>query len=324
VIKKFLTVAIIAAVVVTAGGYNNVVSAASQSEGTIPTSGDLCGGTGGNGKITRIDEGTFTIAERNGSSLVVNLRRQATIKASTGQASLSNLKIGDSVTLVGDANRDGTFGADTVVLCGSGTEAESNSAQLKNNAVHYKKVSSNIRIATMLIVGAVWLGLVIFLFSRKKNFVYVLLFTIFYFYLYKVIDYTLLQYQSLLVLKHFVPNLMLNGIQGGRSINLIPLVTLTAGDAKTSLLNILMLMPFGLGLPFITDWRMKRVVIAGMFVSVGIELLQLATGLIGHMTFRVADINDVLFNTLGAMIGYMLFIGFVRTARRVFRDSTRL
>jgi glycopeptide antibiotics resistance protein len=33
------------------------------------------------------------------------------------------------------------------------------------------------------------------------------------------------------------------------------------------------------------------------------------------MTFRIADINDVLFNTAGAAIGYMLFVGFVRLCR---------
>jgi len=190
------------------------------------------------------------------------------------------------------------------------------------NVAHYRRVSIDVLIGTIAVVGALWVGLVVFLFSRKKSFVYLLLFTIFYFYLYKVIDYTLLQYQSLLVLKHFVPNLMLNGIEDGKSINLIPLVTLTTADAKTSLLNILMLVPFGLLVPLVTNWRMKKVVIAGMLFSVGIELLQLVTGLLGHMTFRVADINDVLFNTLGVTIGYLLFIGFLHTVRGVFRGTT--
>lgn len=272
-IKKLLLAAVLAVTVVTASGYGGGVSAASQSEGIMPTSGDLCNGTDGNGKITSAGNGTSS--------------------------------------------------ADTVVLCNA-TEARSNSAQLKNNAAHYKKVSSNLRIATLLTIGVVWLCLVIFLRSRKKSIVYILLFSVFYIYLYKVIDYTLLQYQSLLILKHFVPDLMLNGIQDGKSVNLVPLVTLAAGDIKASLLNILMLIPFGLGLPFITNLRMKKVVIAGALFSVGIELMQLITGLIGHKTFRVADINDVLFNALGAMVGYMLFVSFVRVVRRAYRGDKKL
>jgi len=322
-IKKLVVAVIIVAAVMASGCCAGVASASSQAEeSAMPSSGDLCGGTGGNGKISHIGEGTFTITERNGNSLLVTLRGQATIKTPTGQTTLSRLTVGDSVTLVGDANHDGTFSADMVVLCGSGARSQNDATQLKDNVAHYKRVSSTIRIATIITVAAIWLGLVGVLFSRKKHFVYLLLFTIFYFYLYEVVNYTLLQYQSLLVLKHFVPNLMLNGIQADKSINLIPLVALTMGDVRTSLLNVLLFMPFGFGVPFIADWRMKKVVAAGMFFSIGIELLQLVTGLIGHMTFRVADINDVLFNTLGATLGYLVFIGFMRMVRRVFRGNT--
>ncbi|HWC57753.1 MAG TPA: VanZ family protein [Candidatus Paceibacterota bacterium] len=119
----------------------------------------------------------------------------------------------------------------------------------------------------------------------------------------------------LLFLKHFMPNLMLRGVEGGRSINLIPLATLTTRDITTSLLNIALFVPFGFGLPFVTNLSLKKVVIAGALFSIGIELLQLVTGLVAHMTFRVADINDVLFNTLGVIIGYVLFVGFARMFR---------
>ena len=57
--------------------------------------------------------------------------------------------------------------------------------------------------------------------------------------------------------------LILNGYAVGENINLIPLITLTAEDLKTSLLNILLLIPFGFGLPFITSLRMKKIVIMG-------------------------------------------------------------
>jgi glycopeptide antibiotics resistance protein len=173
-------------------------------------------------------------------------------------------------------------------------------------------------LVTALLLGLVWLGIVAFLrLKRKKGSVYLLFFTIFFVYIVKVLDYTLFQFQSLLLLKHFMPHLILKGQTAGKDINPIPLVTLTRKDLITSLLNMLLFVPFGFGLPFITNLRMKKIVVIGMLFSIAIEFLQLVTGLLANITFRIADINDVLFNTLGAAIGYMLFIGFVRSYRYV-------
>jgi glycopeptide antibiotics resistance protein len=178
-----------------------------------------------------------------------------------------------------------------------------------------------IGLSTILLWGSIWFGIVAFLRAkRKKSLVYLLCFTIFYIYLYKVLDYTLFQFQSLLLLKHFLPDLMLNGVTADESFNLIPLITLTIEDSRTSLLNILPLMPFGFGLPFITNFCVKRIVVIGALSSIAIELLQLITGLTAKMTFRIADINDVIFNTVGVAIGYVLFIGFVRIYRRISRN----
>jgi glycopeptide antibiotics resistance protein len=325
-LKNIIITAVVIATV-TLNGYTDIALAASQSEGVLPKSGDLCGGTGGNGQIESIGNNSFTLKLNEGgnkkltegSNLVVNLANQATIETSTGPGSLSDLKIGDRVTLVGDSHRDGTFTADAVVLC-SATQGNPITVRNKNPEV-YKKVSSTINIATILFVGLIWLGIIVyFLLKKRKSLVYLLFFTIFYIYLYKVLDITLLQFQSLLFLKHFVPDLMLNGIESGRSMNLIPLATLTFEDLKTSLLNILMMMPFGFGLPFITNLRFKRVVMSGLLLSIAIEFLQFATGFISSMTFRVADVNDLIFNTLGVAIGYILFVAFVRLYRHISRN----
>jgi glycopeptide antibiotics resistance protein len=169
---------------------------------------------------------------------------------------------------------------------------------------------------TALLFGLMWIGIVMFLrLKKEKGFVYLVFFTIFYVYLFKVLDYTLFQFQSLLLLKYFMPNLILNGQTAGESINLIPLITLLPQDLTTSLSNILLLIPFGFGLPFITNLRMKKVVAIGVLFSITIELLQLVTGLVASLTFRIADINDVIFNTFGVAIGYLLFVGFVRIYR---------
>ena len=172
---------------------------------------------------------------------------------------------------------------------------------------------------TVLLFGLIWIGIVTFL-RLKKSLAYLIFFTIFYVYIIKVLDYTLFQYQSLLFMKHFMPDLILNGQTVGKDLNLIPLITLTPQDLETSLLNILLLIPFGFGLPFITNYRMKKVVVIGALFSIGIEIMQLITGITANITFRIADINDVIFNTVGVAIGYILFVGFVRIYRHISHD----
>jgi len=168
----------------------------------------------------------------------------------------------------------------------------------------------------VLLFGLIWIRIVTFL-RLKKSLTYLIFFTVFYVYIVKVLDYTLFQFQSLVLLKLFMPDLILNGQTAGNSMNLIPLITLTPQDLKTSLLNILLLMPFGFGLPFITNFRMQKIVVMGALFSIVIEFLQLITGYMAKITFRIADINDVIFNTVGVAIGYILFVGFVRIYRHI-------
>lgn len=173
----------------------------------------------------------------------------------------------------------------------------------------------------VLLFGLIWISIVTMLWvKQKKSLVYLIFFTLFSIYLFKVLDYTLFQFQSLLLLKYFMPDLILQGQGPGKTMNLVPLFTLTLQDLKTSLLNILLLVPFGFGLPFITNLRMKKLVVIGALFSIVIELLQLVTGLIANITFRVADINDVIFNTVGVAIGYILFVGFGSIYHHISRD----
>jgi glycopeptide antibiotics resistance protein len=171
-------------------------------------------------------------------------------------------------------------------------------------------------VLTLLLFGLIWIGIATFLrLKKKKNLAYLIFFTLFYVYLFKVLDYTLIKFQSLLLLKYFSPHLILNGQAPGETMNLIPLIALTPQDLKTSLLNILLMIPFGFGLPFITNLRLKKVAIIGALFSIVTEILQLITGFIAGIAFRIADINDVIFNTLGVVVGYLLFVGFVRIYR---------
>lgn len=159
---------------------------------------------------------------------------------------------------------------------------------------------------TVAVAGVVWIVLAWHLHRRGRNVVYLALFTVFFVYCFKVLDYTLFQFQSLLLLQHFDPNLILNGVPDGERLNLVPLVALERADIQTSLLNVALMVPFGLGLPFLTGLRWGSVVAAGA-LSVTIELLQLVSGVLGGITFRIADVNDVIFNVTGAALGCLLY-----------------
>ena len=319
--KKIFIGCLLAAVF---AGYGSFALAAKNSD----TKGDLCGGTGGNGQVVSVGSNEFVITRNNdGKQQTIHLTNNATIETSAGFVNLSDLKTGDRITLVGGPNKDGSFTVYAIVVCAKTSNttmqekggAEAAPFAVRNNDPSYNKVNGVINRAIWLPVFLLWLGISVFLrIKKKKSFVYLLFFTIFFVYLYKVIDYTLLQFQSLLLLKHFLPGLMLNGLSAGKSINIVPLFTLAAQDIKTSLLNILMMMPFGFGLPFISSFRMKKVVLAGFYLSIVIELLQFITGFLANTTFRVADINDIIFNTLGVAIGYVLFVVFIRICRRLF------
>jgi glycopeptide antibiotics resistance protein len=70
--------------------------------------------------------------------------------------------------------------------------------------------------------------------------------------------------------------------------------------------NFIMLLPLGIYLPLLYK-RLRRfsgffaVLFLCLFVSIGIELLQLIT------SYRSADIDDVILNTLGGCLGFIIY-----------------
>ena len=80
------------------------------------------------------------------------------------------------------------------------------------------------------------------------------------------------------------------------SINLIPF---SSEGAMTYILNIIMFMPLGFLLPLIWEnfRNAKKVVLMGFLMSLAIEICQL-------FNIRTTDIDDLLMNTLGALVGY--------------------
>lgn len=82
-------------------------------------------------------------------------------------------------------------------------------------------------------------------------------------------------------------------------INWIPFRDFSSANIVGMSLNILMFIPFGAFLPiyFGRFWKMSTTVLTGAFMSFTIEVLQL-------FTFRLTDIDDLIMNTLGTLLGY--------------------
>ena len=76
--------------------------------------------------------------------------------------------------------------------------------------------------------------------------------------------------------------------------------------SKQMIGNFIMLLPLGIFIPLLN--RMLRkfssffiVLLISLFVSIGIEVLQLATN------YRSTDIDDVILNSAGACVGFMIY-----------------
>ena len=82
------------------------------------------------------------------------------------------------------------------------------------------------------------------------------------------------------------------------SVNLIPFIDMVS-DCVNACLNILLFVPFGLFLPILwSKFRsIKSTALMGLITSCVVEVSQI-------FTFRTTDINDLITNTVGTVIGY--------------------
>lgn len=85
-----------------------------------------------------------------------------------------------------------------------------------------------------------------------------------------------------------------------QNINLVPFAYMFS-DYRNSLLNVLLFVPLGFLLPVLWK-RFRSLLWTGLFglsFSLSIELLQL-------LTLRATDINDLMTNTTGTILGWLL------------------
>lgn len=83
-------------------------------------------------------------------------------------------------------------------------------------------------------------------------------------------------------------------------VNIIPFAGMVS-DFTNACLNILLFVPFGFFLPVLweTFRKLKSVALAGLTATLFIEISQI-------FTFRTTDINDIITNTVGTVVGYFI------------------
>ena len=95
------------------GAENGQTDHFNKEQSKISTGVDPCNGTGGTGQIVSVGNNTITIKGGNGTSQIIKLTDQTTIRNSMGPLSKSDLKTGDGVTVVIDGSETATL----VLIC---------------------------------------------------------------------------------------------------------------------------------------------------------------------------------------------------------------
>ena len=111
---------------------------------------------------------------------------------------------------------------------------------------------------------------------------------------------SLVLYVTLMPIVTSIPHIFNHSYQ---SMNMMPFSDYLSGRGDTErqiILNIIMMMPFGFLLPIIKRVKLWTCIIYTFLFSLGIELLQ-------PFFMRSADITDLITNTVGGIIGYILY-----------------
>ncbi len=154
---------------------------------------------------------------------------------------------------------------------------------------------------THLLIGVVALVVaLIILWRQNKSFSYLFFFSVFWIYLMGVVSVVAFPFPIGYPNPDFKP-----------SVNFIPL---NFGDCSYLILclrniyeNILLTIPFGFGISFIARINPKNIFWLAIAVGFTFELVQLIISFAIRSSFRVVDINDVILNATGVLLGYGIF-----------------
>lgn len=138
---------------------------------------------------------------------------------------------------------------------------------------------------------------------RKQNLSYLLFFSIFWFYLLGVVS---------VVIFPIVINTDYKGVPFKPNINFVPFYFGNCFEAvslcaKSVIQNIVLTVPFGFGINFLIKTKPKTILWLSLALGALFEFLQLTLSFVFRSGFRATDINDVLLNGTGVLVGYVLF-----------------
>lgn len=166
----------------------------------------------------------------------------------------------------------------------------------------------------LVIFGVIGVGLITMLkVAKKKTIEYLITFALLYIYILMVIKYT---FFPIMYSDTFRQTFVYRSTQ----INLIPLLTLTSDGVHESFLNVILFLPFGFLMSIFLKPKYKKVIVWSAVSSLGIELTQFLISYVTSVYFRVSDINDVLFNTVGVIIGVAMYLLFRLVMRRILKN----
>jgi len=138
---------------------------------------------------------------------------------------------------------------------------------------------------------------------RKRSLSYLLFFSIFWFYLVAVVA---------VIIFPIAIDTDYAGTVFKPSINLIPFYfgscfVLVNLCVRSIIENIVLTIPFGFGINFLFRIKPKYIFWLALAVGFVFEFSQLVISLVFRSGFRATDINDVILNGTGVLIGYALF-----------------
>lgn len=174
---------------------------------------------------------------------------------------------------------------------------------------HYEHASAK-RVAGLVLSVGLLYGWIIFFTVRRKqeHLLQVIIQSSFFVYVFAVLQLT----GYFILFKEISSsgwwNKMDHRIDTHDHVNFTPFRTINIYDKydKQVLGNFVMLLPLGIYIPLLYR-RLRKfsgffaVLLISFLVSVGIEVLQLATN------YRSADVDDVILNTLGACAGFLVY-----------------
>lgn len=98
-----------------------------------------------------------------------------------------------------------------------------------------------------------------------------------------------------------------------QTVNLVPfsgILEKCAGAEREIILNVIMMMPFGFFLPIIKKRGLINTAAWTFIFSLSIETTQLLYVWSGGNISRIFDVTDLITNTIGGILGYLIYLIF--------------